>query len=177
MTDQPRAARRVADPAPMESVPPLPAQPDRRARRAIATTNDYAAAERIVDTLSDQGFPVERVAIVGHDLQVVEQVVGRMTWGRAALNGALSGALPGALVGWIFGLFSWVDPLVAAARLALYGVVIGAVLGAIAGLILYGLQRGRRDFASVPLMHPTRYEVVVDPEVADQALQLLGTGR
>ena len=87
MTDQPRAARRVAAPAPMESVPPSPpAQPDRRARRTIATTTDYAEAERIVDQLSDRGFPVERVAIVGHDLQAVEQVVGRMTWGRAALN-------------------------------------------------------------------------------------------
>src|SRR3954449_5737926 len=162
MTDRPRAAHRIADPAPMESVPPSPAQLDRRARRTIATTTDYAEAERIVDRLSDRGFPVERVAIVGHDLQVVEQVVGRMTWGRAALNGALSGALPGVLVGWIFGLFSWVDPLVAAAQLGLYGLVIGAVLGAIAGLILCGLQHGRRDFGSVPLMRPTRYEVVVD---------------
>src|SRR5690349_5374796 len=101
MTDQPRAARRVAAPAPMESVLPWPAPPDQRARRTIATTPDYAEAERIVDQLSDRGFPVERVAIVGHDLQVVEQVVGRMTWGRAALNGALSGAFPGVLVGWI----------------------------------------------------------------------------
>ena len=86
MTDQPRAARRVADPAPMESVLPWPAQPDRRTRRTIATTTDYAEAECIVDQLSDRGIPVERVAIVGHDLQAVEQVVGRMTWGRAALN-------------------------------------------------------------------------------------------
>ena len=177
MTDQPRVARPVIDPAPTESGPRSPASSDRRARRTIATTTDYAEAERIVDQLSDRGFAVEGVAIVGHDLQVVEQVVGRMTWGRAALNGALSGALPGALVGWIFGLFSWVDPLIAGAQLALYGLVVGAVLGAIAGLILYGLQRGRRDFASVPLMHPTRYEVVVDPEVADEALRLLGAGR
>ena len=158
-------------------MPSGPVQPDRRARRTIATTPSYAEAERIVDQLSDRGFPVERVAIVGHDLQVVEQVVGRMTWGRAALNGALSGALPGVLVGWIFGLFSWVDPLIAAAQLGLYGLVIGAVLGAIAGLVLYGLQRGRRDFASVPMMRPTRYEVVVDAEVADEALRLLGTER
>jgi hypothetical protein len=177
MTDQPRVARPVAEPTPTESGPRSPAPPDRRTRRTIATTPDYAEAERIVDQLSDRGFPVERVAIVGHDLQVVEQVVGRMTWGRAALNGALSGAFPGVLFGWIFGLFSWVDPLIAAAQLGLYGLVIGAVLGAVVGLVLYGLQRGRRDFASVPTMRPTRYEVVVDPEVADEALRLLGTER
>ncbi len=42
-------------------------------------------AERAVDRLSDQGFPVERSAIVGLGLRSVEQVTGRMTAGSAAL--------------------------------------------------------------------------------------------
>jgi hypothetical protein len=33
--------------------------------------------------------------------------------------------------------------------------------------------RGRRDFASVQAMTPSRYEVVADEEVADQAQALL----
>jgi hypothetical protein len=45
-------------------------------------------------------------------LQLVEQVIGRMDYGRAALDGAASGALPGALIGWVFGLLNWLDPVV-----------------------------------------------------------------
>ena len=47
------------------------------ARRTIASFSSYAEAERAVDFLSDQGFAVERVAIVGTGLRYVEQVAGR----------------------------------------------------------------------------------------------------
>jgi hypothetical protein len=57
-------------------------------RRAAATFSSYRDAEAAVDFLSDRRFPVERVAIVGRDLQTVEQVTGRRSYGRAALNGA-----------------------------------------------------------------------------------------
>lgn len=77
-------------------------------RRVVATYLSYGEAERAVDHLSDQRFPVERTAIVGHDVKLVEQVVGRLNYGKAALQGAGSGALVGALIGWIFGLFDWV---------------------------------------------------------------------
>ena len=75
-------------------------------RRPIGVFTNYADAERAVDRLSDLGFPVERTAIIGHDLQMVEQVTGRLNYGGAALKGAVSGAFPGALIGWIFGLFN-----------------------------------------------------------------------
>ncbi|MGW3622149.1 general stress protein [Streptomyces sp. NPDC000880] len=146
---------------------------DERNRRTIASYATYAEAERAVDYLSDQGFPVERVAIVGHDLQLVEQVVGRLNFGKAALSGAASGAIPGVLIGWLFGLLNWLDPVLSSLRLALYGLIFGAVVGAVLGLVMYAMQRGRRDFASVSAMQPTRYEVVVDAEVADRAAGLL----
>lgn len=142
-------------------------------RRSIASYRTYSEAERAVDYLSDQGFPVERVAIIGQDLQLVEQVVGRLTYGRAALSGAASGALPGALIGWLFGLLNWLDPVLSALLLALYGLVFGAVVGAVIGLIMYATQRGRRDFSSVQSMRPTRYEVVADADVAQRATALL----
>ncbi len=145
----------------------------RRQRRPIAVFNNYADAERAVDRLSDLGFPVERAAIIGHDLQVVEQVTGRLTYGGAALKGATSGAVPGALIGWIFGLFNLINPLVASAVLALYGLVIGAVIGAVLGVVMHALQRGRRDFDAVTMTVPSRFEVVVDDEVADEAARLL----
>jgi len=144
-----------------------------RQRRPIAVFDNYADAERAVDRLSDLGFPVERVAIIGHDLKVVEQVTGRLTYGGAALRGAASGAVPGVLVGWIFGVFNLINPLVASAVLALYGLVIGAVVGGVLGLVMHALQRDRRDFDAVTTMIPSRYEVVADEEVADEAARLL----
>lgn len=145
----------------------------RRPRRPIAVFDNYADAERAVDRLSDLGFPVERVAIIGHDLRVVEQVTGRLNYGGAALKGAASGAVPGALIGWIFGLFNLINPLVASAVLALYGLVIGAVVGAVLGVVMHALQRGRRDFDAVTMTVPSRFEVVVDDAVADEATRLL----
>jgi hypothetical protein len=141
----------------------------------VASFDSYADAERAVDRLADLNFPVERVAIIGQDLQTVEQVVGKMDYPRAAWRGALSGAVPGALIGWIFGIFNWVDPILSGLLLAFYGLVIGAVIGAIMGLIVYAMQRGSRDFTSVTVMRPQRYELVVDDEVADEAARLLGS--
>ena len=142
-------------------------------RRPIGAYETYSEAERAVDYLSDNGFPVERVAIIGVDVKLVEQVVGRLNYGGAALRGAGSGAVTGLLIGWLFGIFNWFTPLLATFTLAVYGLVFGAVVGAIFGLIMHALQRGRRDFASVRVMTPTRYEVVADEEVADEAKNLL----
>ncbi len=147
--------------------------PARRERRPVAVFDNYADAERAVDRLSDLGFPVERVAIIGHDLRMVEQVTGRLNYGGAALKGAASGALPGALIGWLFGLFDLINPLVASVVLAFYGLIFGAVIGAVLGLVMHALQRGRRDFHAITMMVPSRYEVVVDEEVADEAARLL----
>lgn len=47
---------------------------DSRPRRTLASYPTYAEAERAVDWLSDQGFAVEHVAIVGKGLRSVEQV-------------------------------------------------------------------------------------------------------
>jgi hypothetical protein len=142
-------------------------------RRTVASYSSYADAERAVDYLSDKGFEVSRTAIVGRDLRYVEQVTGRMTYGKAALRGALTGALVGVLIGWLFGIFDWFDPIVTAFWLALDGLWFGAIVGAIAGLLAHALSGGRRDFASIGLVTAARYEILVDPEVADEAARLL----
>jgi hypothetical protein len=142
-------------------------------RTTIAEYPTYGDAERAVEYLTDHEFPVERLAIVGTDVRMVEQIVGRVNYAGAALRGAGSGAFTGVLIGWLFGLFNWVAPIVASLTLAAYGLVIGAVLGAIFGLVAHALQRGRRDFASVRAMAPSRYQVVADADVADRARALL----
>ena len=70
--------------------PMLPAPPP---GHPIATYRTYLEAQRAVDYLSDEKFPVQHVSIVGTDLKMVERVTGRLTYGRVALAGALSGAL------------------------------------------------------------------------------------
>lgn len=145
------------------------------ARRVVASYDDYAHAEAAVDYLADRRFPVDKVAIVGRDVRLVEQVTGRMTYLNASLQGAAAGALPGALIGWLFGLFSWIDPLTSGLLLALYGLVFGAILGGLLNVSVYALQSGRRDFSAITAVQPTSYDIVVDLDQADEAAQELAS--
>jgi hypothetical protein len=144
-----------------------------RPRRTVAAYDDYAQAQRAVDHLSDQGFPVERVAIVGHGVRYIEQVLGRMTVGRAALLGAAQGAILGVLLGALASIFFTLSPSPATVLVLLYGLVIGAAVGALLGALLHAATGGHRDFASAPGITAERYEVVVDQEYADRAAELL----
>jgi hypothetical protein len=150
--------------------------PDIPSRRVVASFATYTEAERAVDLLADSKFPVERTAIVGHGLKLVEQVTGRMDYGKAALRGGLSGAFVGVLIGWLFGAFNWFDPVVASGWLVLDGLWFGAVVGALVGLLIHALSGGRRDFESFGSLRAERYDVVVDEEVADEAARLLAGG-
>ena len=143
-----------------------------RPHRTVAAFDSYPEAQRAVDRLSDAGFPVERVAIVGHGLRSVERVTGRMTTGRAALLGASQCALLGALFGLLVGLF-WGPE--ATLLLVLYGIVFGGLFGALMGAITHAATRGERDFASIAGLEAERYEVVVDDEFAPRAVELLQT--
>ncbi len=50
--------------------------------QSLAVYDDYAAAQRTVDHLSDEKFPVEQCMIVGTDLKQIERITGRLTTGR-----------------------------------------------------------------------------------------------
>jgi hypothetical protein len=135
----------------------------------VGTYPEYAQAQQAIDLLSDNKFPVERTAIIGTDLRLVENVLGRLTTGRAALAGAASGAWFGLFIGLLFGLFSnsgWFGVI-------LVCLLIGAAWGAIFGAIAHAATGGRRDFASRSSLQAGQYAVTADPEVADQARQLL----
>jgi hypothetical protein len=144
-----------------------------RPRRAIASYDRYEDAQRAVDYLSDREFPVERVAIVGHGLRYVEQVHSRMTTGRAALLGAVQGALIGAFLSALVTIFFVLDPDPAVLLIFVYGIVAGALAGAALGALVHAMTGGRRDFVSSAGMEADRYDVVVDEDVADRALELL----
>jgi hypothetical protein len=141
-------------------------------RRTITTVTSYEAAERAVDFLSDEHFPVEHVTIVGTGLRYVEQVSRRLTTGNAALIGAGSGALLGLFWGLLFGLFFTVDSGSFFGVLG-YSLIIGVTFGALCGAIAHSATGGRRDFASSTDTRADRYEVQVDAGFADQAERIL----
>jgi hypothetical protein len=140
-------------------------------RRTVASEANYQDAERAVDWLADQRFPVERVSIIGTGLRSVEQVSGRLATGRAAAVGAAQGATLGLLFGLLFGLFF--TDAVAFFGVVLYGLVAGIVWGALWGAIAQYAQGGRRDFASQAETRAERYEIQVGDSVAPEAERLL----
>lgn len=67
--------------------------------RSVGVYDDYLQAQRVVDYLSDQQFPVQNIALVGTDLKSVERVTGRLTRAKAATPGALVRAVDRAVRG------------------------------------------------------------------------------
>lgn len=141
--------------------------------RTIASFTTYDEAEAAVDRLSDRGFEVDRSAIVGRGLSVVERVTGRTTALRAGLSGALNGAVVGVLLGWLLGIFNWAEPVVSTVALAFYGLVAGAIVGGLVGFVIQLSTGGRRDFRSMSTMSAERYDVMVDASLAERARELL----
>lgn len=137
--------------------------------QVVATYDDYLKAQRAVDYLADEKFPVENLAIVGSDLHQVERVTGRMTWGKAALGGAATGAWIGLFIGLLFGLFTnegWGAVIV-------LSVLWGVVFMTIFGLISYAFTGGRRDFTSTSATVAGSYEVYAHHQHADTARNAL----
>lgn len=143
------------------------------ARRVVASYHNYGEAEQAVDYLSDNGFPVERTAIIGRGLELVEEVTGRLTVLSAGGRSAMAGAIVGALIGWLFGIFNWAAPLISGLLLAVYGAAFGIVIGVLVGLVGHALLGGRRDFRSQAAMQASSYDLLVEAEVADRAASML----
>lgn len=133
----------------------------------IASFPTYVDAQALVDRMSDDGFPVEHVRVVGEGVRTIEQVTGRMTKGKAALGGAATGAWIGLLIGLLLGLFAagtaaWLWILVAS-------LVLGAAWGAVFGFLAHWATRGQRDFSSDKVLWAQRYDVYVDSSHVAQA--------
>ncbi|ACU34767.1 hypothetical protein Amir_0806 [Actinosynnema mirum DSM 43827] len=148
--------------------PRLPTPPSGWPIGSYAT---YEEAQRAVDFLADDDFPVQEVTIVGVDLMMVERVTGKLTWGRVLGTGAASGAWFGVFVGVLLSLFSpttgaWAGPI-------LVGVVTGVAFGMIFAAVGYGSSRGRRDFQSASQLVAGRYDVLCQPRSAERGRDLL----
>lgn len=137
--------------------------------QSLGVYDKYEDAQRAVDFLSDNEFPVENCLIVGTDLKQMERVTGRLTTGRVALGGLLSGIWMGLFVGLIFSFFGTGNAL----GIILSTVAFGALFGVIWALVGYAATRGQRDFSSVSRIVATRYEVLVEHKHAARGRELL----
>jgi hypothetical protein len=137
----------------------------------VARFEDYESAQRAVDRLSDDGFPVENLDIVGSGLRLVERVTGRLTRARATGAGALSGMWAGLLVGLLLGLFTSGHSLLA---VIVTGAALGAGWGAAFGYLAHARTRGERDFSSVRGLTATHYDLIAREGTVDRARRMLG---
>lgn len=138
--------------------------------QSLGVYDDYAAAQKAVDYLSDEQFPVENVLIVGTELKLVERVTGRLTWSRVLVAGAGSGAWLGLLIGLLLSLFTDGS---SALSTVLVGIAFGIVFGLVSGAMGYAATRGQRDFSSVQKTVATKYEVLVEHKFRAQGQELL----
>ena len=137
--------------------------------QSLAVYDDYAAAQKAVDFLADNKFPVEQCMIVGTDLKRIERITGRLTTNKVAIGGALSGLWLGLFIGILFTIFDSNSGFITVVTTALFGVVFGIVWA----LVGYAATRGQRDFSSVRVVVATRYEVLVEHKLLARAQELL----
>ena len=150
-------------PGAVPKVPTLPAGDE------VAAYSTYLEAQKAVDYLSDNKFPVENVTIVGTDLRMVERVTGRLTYGRVALAGALSGAWFGFFVGLLITLFAGE----AGFQVMFAGIALGAGFGLLFSVLSYAFTGGRRDFTSSSQIVAATYAILCGHDHASDARALL----
>lgn len=139
--------------------------------QVIGSYDTYAEAQRAVDFLSDEGFPVQNVSIIGSDLKMVERITGRLTRGRAAGLGAVTGAWFGLFVGVLLSLFAKNGTSVF--LLVLSAIMYGAIFGAVWGFVGHSLSGGKRDFTSRSRTVSSRYDLICVWAEADRAREVL----
>jgi hypothetical protein len=136
----------------------------------VASYDTYGEAQAAVDSLAHADFPVAEVSIVGNDLKSVERVIGKQSYARAAISGALSGLWLGLFFGFFLVVLSPTAtslPFIAAASL------IGAGFGLLFRVVTYSISRRRRDFTSTMQVIATSYSLIVGPDVANKARNVL----
>ena len=147
-----------------------PLDPVSAAWNTVARFDDYETAQQAVDRLSDDGFPVEQLDIVGSELQLVERVTGRLTRGRAAGAGALRGLWAGLLFGMLFGLITSGQSFL---TVTAAGAALGILWGAAFGYLAHASTKGQRDFGSVRQLVATHYDLIARAGTVDRARSML----
>ena len=161
---------RHTDPMSFTRPHPVPTTPTPPQGVEVAAYATYLEAQKAVDHLSDQKFPVQDVTIVGTDLKMVERVTGRLTYGRVAIAGAGSGAWFGLFVGLLLSMFGGGG---VANGVVFMGIALGAGFGLLFSVLSYSLARGRRDFTSQSQIVAASYAILCAQDSATEARSLL----
>jgi hypothetical protein len=137
---------------------------------SVGSYSTYEQAKAAVDALvANEGFSVNQISVVGSDLRSVERVTGRMSAGRAALNGVMTGVMIG-----LFMSLMWmiVNPI--SDFLVIVGVfLLSIAFGVIWSLVVYTFTRNKREFTSAMQLTAGRFDLVVPNEIARQAAEIL----
>ena len=139
--------------------------------QSVGVFDTYAEAQKAVDHLADNDFPVKNLAIVGTDLRLMERVTGRRTWGTVLGQGVMSGLSTGFIVAiFMMVLFPGQNFL----NQLLTALVIGVFIGLLFAVLGYLVSRGQRDFTSITQTVATKYELLCEHKVVAQAREILG---
>jgi hypothetical protein len=140
-------------------------------RRIVATAPDQTKAEQAVRLLHEEGFPLDILAIEGHNVEETVEPVGLLSRGfyvqAAALVGACGGALVGMSLGAAFlvhpksGLVEAEEPLWATILASIVGAAAGALLGSLAGALLEWIVPRRRGIKYDIQVTSGRFFIVV----------------
>ncbi len=138
--------------------------------QSVGLFDSYPDAAKAVDYLADEAFPVQNLAIVGTDLKTVERVLSRKTWGTVISQGAVQGVTMGLMMSVMLYLFM---PGVNWMAVLLTGLALGIGMSIVFAAVAYSATRGERDFNSVQQTVATRYEILCEHKVAQEARDLL----
>jgi hypothetical protein len=133
-------------------------------REVVASFSSYLEARRAIDNLGALGFPVERVSVVGQGLQIVTGEVPRRRW-LSLLEAALAGAVVGALA-MLLGVLADVG----AAELNAAWIAAGVFCGLLGGISVDVLWSAHGGPSPELRLFADRYDLAVDPGIADEAV-------
>ncbi|MDQ6752798.1 MAG: ECF transporter S component [Actinomycetota bacterium] len=140
---------------------------------SVGSYTSYLDAQKAVDYLADQQFPVQLVSIVGNDLKMVERVTGKLSYPRVALSGALTGAWFGLFVGVLLSVFAPASATGGGYFSIMTSILMGAAFWMLFGVATYAMQRGKRDFTSTSQVLASSYDVIVAPDHSAEARRIL----
>lgn len=133
-------------------------------REVVASFSSYLEARRAIDNLAALDFPVERVNVVGQGLQIVTGEAPRRRW-LSLLEAGLAGAVVGALAT-LLGVLAELG----AAELNAVWIGSGLICGMLGGVSVDVLWSARRGPSPELRLFADRYDLAVDPGIADEAV-------
>jgi hypothetical protein len=126
----------------------------------LAQFGNYLEAVSYVERMIENDFPAKLVSIVGSDLSTVENIRGKLGYGRVSLSGALTGSWIGMFFGFLFGASGTLNEQLFLTNIGA-GIVIGSGIGMLLNVIRFAMTKGKRNFISGQTVVAKKYEVIV----------------